>query len=258
MRYQFSHRVREPNPYRRSQTEMRYTFAGQFVDGRVVVDVACGTGIGTHLMCCSGAKTCIGLDRDLTKLHYAVSMYSDCSFACCDAMRLCLPDGFADVVVSCEAIEHFADPAEFVAECARVLRPGGLMICSTPNHTVYRWGGRNPLHLREMNVKEFSGLFKDLFTDVQLYGQWQIVYPTYVLKRILLDFLQSLRVKSLLKRAIRLAADRTCTDTAFAEGAWHPEFEVKPYAASPFVKPMYQVAAARKPLRVGVRQAAKT
>ena len=132
------------------------------------------------------------------------------------------------------------------------------MICSTPNHTVYRWGGRNPFHVREMNVKEFLRLFKDFFTDIQLDGQWQIVYPAYVLKRILLDFLQSLRVKSLLKWAIRPASHKSCTDTAFVEGAWHPEFEVKPYAASPFVKPMYLVAVGRKPLQVGVQQAAKT
>jgi len=245
-------RTMEPNPYNRSQTEMRYTFAGQFVDGRLVVDVACGKGIGTYLMLSLGAKTCIGLDLDLPSLQRAASMYSDCSFACCDAMRLCLPDDVADVVVSCEAIEHFADPAEFLTECARVLRPGGLMICSTPNHTVYRWGGRNPYHLREMNVEEFLGLFKDLFIDAQLYGQWQILYPAYILKRILLHFLQSVRVKSLLRRLIRPSADRTSADTAFVEGICHPEFEVKPYAARPFVKPMYLVAVARKPLRVGV------
>jgi len=251
VRYRVLNRPMDPNPYNRSQTEMRYTFAGQFVDGRVVVDVACGKGIGTHLMLGLGAKTCIGLDRDLPSLQSAASRCSDCSFACCDAMRLCLPDEVADVVVSCEAIEHFANPAEFLTECTRVLRPGGLMICSTPNHTVYRWGGRNPFHVREMNVEEFLGLFKDLFIDVQLYGQWQILYPAYVLKRILLHCLQSLRVKSLLKRLIRPAADRVSADTAFVEGICHPEFEVKPYAARRFVKPMYVVAVARKPIPDG-------
>ena len=263
MNDRFFDRVREPNPHKRYQTEMRYTFAGQFVDGRVVVDIACGPGIGTHLMRCLGAKTCIGLDFDMPSLHHALSMYSDCSFARCDALHLCLPDGFADVVVSCETIEHFANPVEFVAECARVLRPGGLMICSTPNHTVYRWDGHNPFHVREMNTKEFLGLFTDSFTDVQLYGQWQITYPTYVVKRILLYFLQSLGVKSLLnvrgllKRTIRPAKDSTRADATSLQGAGHPEFEVKPYAANPFVKPMYLIAVAQKPLLARNLQARK-
>jgi ubiquinone/menaquinone biosynthesis C-methylase UbiE len=200
-----------------------------------------------------GAKTCMGLDHYLPTLRSAAATYGDSSFACCDAMHLCLPNDSVDVVVSCETIEHFDDPSRFVAECARVLRPGGLMICSTPNHAVYRWDGQNPFHVHEMNVKEFRGLFKDLFTDIKLYGQWQILYPAHVLKRILRDFLQSFRIKSLLKRAIRHGAH-----TVLVETALHSEFDVRPYAASLFVKPMYLVAVARKPLPVGARQAAKT
>ena len=37
------------------------------------------------------------------------------------------------VVLSMEGIEHFENQTGFVRECARVLRPGGLLILSTPN-----------------------------------------------------------------------------------------------------------------------------
>ncbi|PTD17046.1 bifunctional 2-polyprenyl-6-hydroxyphenol methylase/3-demethylubiquinol 3-O-methyltransferase UbiG [Sphingomonas fennica] len=40
-----------------------------------------------------------------------------------------------DLVTSLEVIEHVADPAAFVAELARRLAPGGLMVLSTPNRT---------------------------------------------------------------------------------------------------------------------------
>ena len=40
-----------------------------------------------------------------------------------------------DVVLALEIVEHVADPQAFVATCARLLRPGGLLIASTLNRT---------------------------------------------------------------------------------------------------------------------------
>ncbi len=42
-------------------------------------------------------------------------------------------DGAFDALVSLEGIEHFENQAAFLRECARVLRPGGCLILSTPN-----------------------------------------------------------------------------------------------------------------------------
>lgn len=42
-------------------------------------------------------------------------------------------DGIFDVVVSIEGIEHLERPGQCVREFARVLRPGGVLILSTPN-----------------------------------------------------------------------------------------------------------------------------
>lgn len=44
------------------------------------------------------------------------------------------PDQAFDVVVSCETIEHVPHPARAVAELARVLRPGGVLLLTTPNY----------------------------------------------------------------------------------------------------------------------------
>ena len=53
---------------------------------------------------------------------------------CADA---CAPlpfrDDAFDVVLSMEGIEHFEHQALFVRECARVLRPGGWLVLTTPN-----------------------------------------------------------------------------------------------------------------------------
>ncbi len=129
--------------------EMRYRFAGEYVRGQKVVDVASGTGMGTDLLMKYGAKACVGLELDFPAAACAASFYRECRFAVCDAARACLRDGWADVIVTFETIEHLADPAGFLGECKRLLRPGGLFIGSTPNREVHRWYAPNPFHVHE-------------------------------------------------------------------------------------------------------------
>ena len=43
------------------------------------------------------------------------------------------PDQFFDLVVSLEGIEHLENPFQFLREVARVCRPGGYLLLSTPN-----------------------------------------------------------------------------------------------------------------------------
>lgn len=42
-----------------------------------------------------------------------------------------LDDASVDVVLSTQVLEHVADPALYLAECARVLRPGGSLVLTT-------------------------------------------------------------------------------------------------------------------------------
>ncbi|XXF79107.1 class I SAM-dependent methyltransferase [Myxococcaceae bacterium GXIMD 01537] len=44
-----------------------------------------------------------------------------------------LPEGEADVVVSVETVEHLENPRALLRELRRLLRPGGLLIVTTPN-----------------------------------------------------------------------------------------------------------------------------
>jgi 2-polyprenyl-3-methyl-5-hydroxy-6-metoxy-1,4-benzoquinol methylase len=44
-----------------------------------------------------------------------------------------LPDGYADVVLSLETIEHVENPRSLYRELTRLLKPGGLLVVSTPN-----------------------------------------------------------------------------------------------------------------------------
>ena len=41
-----------------------------------------------------------------------------------------------DVILNMEVIEHVADPAAYLQDCARLLKPGGLIIVATLNRTL--------------------------------------------------------------------------------------------------------------------------
>jgi SAM-dependent methyltransferase len=75
--------------------------------------------------------------------------------------ELPLADGTVDVVVNFQVIEHLWDQGQFVAECLRVLRPGGVLLMSTPNRITFSPGRDtpiNPFHTRELNAAELTEL----------------------------------------------------------------------------------------------------
>jgi SAM-dependent methyltransferase len=140
----------------------RYHFARDHARGRIL-DVACGTGYGTRIL---GA---VGADVSLEALRYARRYPA--AYVAADGARLPFARVF-DAVVSFETIEHLPDPERFVAECARVLRPGGRLFVSTPNREL--WSPRSPKpvqrhHVREFNRREFLDVLRPF--QVELYGQ---------------------------------------------------------------------------------------
>jgi SAM-dependent methyltransferase len=64
--------------------------------------------------------------------------------------------GSVDVVVTSQVVEHLWDQEAFVAECARVLRPGGRLVVSTPDRRTFPPG--NPFHSRELDAAELAEL----------------------------------------------------------------------------------------------------
>jgi SAM-dependent methyltransferase len=51
-----------------------------------------------------------------------------------DIKRIAVCGGLFDTVISCETIEHLADPVQALRELHRVLRPGGCLLLTTPNY----------------------------------------------------------------------------------------------------------------------------
>jgi len=183
--------------------EERYIFAGRYVTGKDVLDIACGTGVGTSFLRRAGARSILGLDIAEDAVAYAKARYPACEFAQGDAMNLCLPSESVDVVVSFETLEHIQEQEKFLIECWRVLRPGGTLICSTPNKTVYRWQGTNPFHFRELTLPRFVDLVSTYFSQVKVFSQSDQIYPFFVVWRLVSRALDRLNLKQTIKGLVK-------------------------------------------------------
>jgi len=152
----------------------RYLFATRFCGGKDVLDVASGEGYGSSVLS-QVARSVVGVDIDEPTVTYANQTYlsNNLSFRRGHAADLPIGTASIDVVVSFETIEHLDQQAEFLAEAARVLRQGGLIIISSPNKPVYdqRNNESNPFHLHELDQNEFLGLLTREFPNVILCGQ---------------------------------------------------------------------------------------
>jgi ubiquinone/menaquinone biosynthesis C-methylase UbiE len=225
--------------------EQRYAFAGRYVSGKEVLDVACGTGIGTNYLRKAGAVCCYGVDIDPGAIEYANARYRGCFFVQGDASQLDLPDRSVDVVVSFETIEHISDQERFILECNRVLKPGGLLICSTPNRRIYRWYGENPYHIRELSLREFSTVFAAHFGDLQLFSQGERIYPIYVLRLLASRLLENLKLKRTIKGIVGSKAPPAMRQEFSAQDE-NLNREIRPYRKMWGMEPMYLIAVTRK------------
>jgi 2-polyprenyl-6-hydroxyphenyl methylase/3-demethylubiquinone-9 3-methyltransferase len=106
--------------------------------GRRALDVGCGAGLLAEPLARMGAKV-TGVDAAPENIAAAREHAAGQGLAITyHAGELAaLPAATFDLVTSMEVVEHVTDPAAFVAELAARLTPGGLMILSTPNRTLW-------------------------------------------------------------------------------------------------------------------------
>ncbi len=152
----------------------RYLFALQFCDGRDVLDVASGEGYGTALLA-SNARRAVGIDVSPEAVTHARRSYAAprLNYLLGRCQALPLPDASFDIVVSFETLEHVEEHDVFLREIRRVLRPGGILVLSTPDADVYSAPGAAPnqFHLRELDRGSFRDLLERHFAHVALFDQ---------------------------------------------------------------------------------------
>lgn len=153
----------------------RYAWCARLVQGKDVLDIACGEGYGSAMLA-RHARAVTGVDIADSAIQHARTTYRGIpalAFKRGDAAQIPMDDNSVDVVVSFETIEHHDKHREMLSEIRRVLRPDGLLIISSPNRTVYSElaGHHNEFHVKELDFKEFDAVLKEQFDDICYFGQ---------------------------------------------------------------------------------------
>lgn len=152
----------------------RYVLAARIVAGKDVLDIGSGEGFGSSILA-EAARSVIGVDISEDAVAHAQLKYGSprLSFRSGSAMAIPLPDASMDVVVSFETIEHITGHEEMLAEVKRVLRPGGVLIMSTPDKATYSDvpGYVSPFHVHELYRVQFHALLSSQFAHVRMHSQ---------------------------------------------------------------------------------------
>ncbi len=153
----------------------RYAFAGQFVEGKHVLDLASGEGYGAKMLARTAASV-TGIDIDEAAVRHAEGKYggNNLSFASGSVTNVPINENHSfDIAVCFEAIEHVEDQEGLLQEVKRLLKPDGLFIVSTPNKAVYHDEGEseNRFHVKELYFDEFRELLERHFSATTFLGQ---------------------------------------------------------------------------------------
>lgn len=105
-------------------------------EGLRLLDIGCGGGLLCEPMARLGAAV-VGADAaerniPVARLH-AEEQGLDIDYRHAAAEELAAAGEMFDAVLNMEVVEHVPDPLTYLTACRRLLRPGGVMICSTLN-----------------------------------------------------------------------------------------------------------------------------
>ena len=103
---------------------------------RVVLDLGCGLGGKTLYYAEQGARLVVGLDVSTVRAHVALELAdryhtsAALQIAVGDAAHLPFIEDVFDTVISTDTWEHLNIPKQALSECARLIRPGGVVAIS--------------------------------------------------------------------------------------------------------------------------------
>ncbi len=183
-----------------SDTGLHRTYAVRFKEylknlppGAKVVELGCGNGAFLAEFRDRGWKL-TGIDISTSGVRLAGSRFPEMDLHVADATEdlSFLGYGSFDAVIGSEVIEHVLLPRKYVANCFRLLKPGGIVVLSTPYHGYLKnlalavlnrsyLGLRTPLwdygHVKFWSAGTLSqALFEGGFEQVEWRGEGGLPY----------------------------------------------------------------------------------
>ncbi|HZR12776.1 MAG TPA: class I SAM-dependent methyltransferase [Acidimicrobiia bacterium] len=145
------------------------------VRGRDVLELGCGAAQWSIALAGDAARA-VGLDVSIGQLRHARAN-GDVPLVLGSAEAVPLRDASFDVVFCDHGAMSFCPPERTVAECARLLRPGGrLVFCKTTALVYLTWDATRERQTRTLRVPYFGigrFAFDEGTVDHQVpYGEW--------------------------------------------------------------------------------------
>jgi glycosyltransferase involved in cell wall biosynthesis len=211
----------------------RYQLASPFVEGKRVLDVACGEGFGAYFLAekC-GAASVAGVDISLVAIDAARANFAheNITFHQHDALKLgeLFHEPF-DTIVCSETIEHLADPQAFLRQLQQLTHAESTIIITCPNDAYYFGAGAtlNKFHQRAYSFSEFRELTVDVLGDAEWFlgapAQGFGIYRQCECEAVADDYVSSMReVKPAAARIVATSGDQqlTAERALFYAGVW--------------------------------------
>jgi len=171
-----------------------------------ILDYGCGDGgLLEYFSKYTPKKNLYGVEVSRIRVNKVKKKGFNCEYIDKNYVRLRYPSDNFDVVTMIEVIEHIPkrNIGNILKEINRVLKPGGKIICTTPNYSIKRvydlfmiFKGKNiakvirddPTHVSKYNFNKLYKLLRKYFKEVKL-------YPNYILMENKFKFIKKLREK---------------------------------------------------------------
>ncbi|PKR77022.1 SAM-dependent methyltransferase [Halalkalibacillus sediminis] len=155
----------------------RYQFALPYIKKGRVLDLASGSGFGTHMIAKRRKKQIdevIGVDIDKDAVKYAIDNYYHplSTYRTADATNPELVEelGTFDTILSFETLEHIEEEQTLLDNYYRLLKPGGILIVSTPFGEGRGVPSGQRFHVHQLTQEEFRNLFTN-YEEVEYFYQ---------------------------------------------------------------------------------------
>jgi ubiquinone/menaquinone biosynthesis C-methylase UbiE len=106
--------------------------------GKRVLDLCCGTGRWLRILASYSPAFVVGMDLSAAMLGVALRSFRQLVQA--DCLRIPFAERLFDFVICSFAIGHITELARFARECARMLRPGGVLFVTDLHPRAYAMG----------------------------------------------------------------------------------------------------------------------
>lgn len=127
--------------------------------GSRILDAGCGDGFVSKFY--FDNYEVYGIDIEKEAIDYCTKTYPKGRYLLGDIYNLGFEDNFFDAIIFSQVIEHLYEPEKVLKELYRILKPGGIILITTPNYNSKLW-----IFIEHTYFRFFGGNCKPYKNDV--------------------------------------------------------------------------------------------